>query len=92
MSTIESRISEIRQNATQQTFMRFGTVIPMCKSCGAVRVEDKDSVCIPCVRKIATVQQAEADRRQAMRQLKLVCCGIITFLVVAAGAWFWLKQ
>ena len=90
MSTIESRISEIRQNATQQTFMRFGTVIPMCKSCGAVRVEDKDDVCIPCVRKIANIERYKADQQQAARQLKLICCGIITFLVITAGAWFWL--
>lgn len=29
--------------------MKFGDIVPMCKACGAVRVDEKDAVCPSCV-------------------------------------------
>ena len=92
MSTIESRISEIRQNAMHRTFMRFGDRIPMCSLCTARRVEETGDICRSCVEVMANRRKIEAERQQAKRQLALIGCGIIVFLICAGGAWVWLNQ
>lgn len=92
MNAIETPSSLLRERAAQTTFMKFGTQIPMCAGCLAVRVDEKGERCLPCVRVLVNQQKAQADRDQAVRQLKLICFGIIAFLACAAASWVWLAN
>ena len=94
MTAIETQINQIREHsAKRRPFMNFGDEpIPMCAGCGAVRVDEKGKRCAPCVRVLANQQKADAEHAQAMRQLKLICFGIIAFLIFAGASWVWLAN
>lgn len=88
MSEATLTIRESRRDlAKVNTFTRFGDTVPMCAACGAVRVAEKGTTCVPCetVLENRAAMEAAYKRRRQFAIRALIVIGIIAVGVIASA-------